>query len=82
MSERLFVVTLHRRMPGSKDLRMVWTRRFARLHTAIRRIGELATLEGLPGDLYELAHAGTGRQLGTARLTIKDRNMRLVTEWS
>ena len=59
MRELPIVVTLHRKR------RVVKTRRYARLDTAIRRQTQLAVLEGEPKDVIEIAHADTGLQIGT-----------------
>lgn len=64
MSERNIVAQLHSKMG------LLWTRRFARLDTAIPRATQLLMLEGQPGNVVEFSHAVTGLQLGTIKLRV------------
>jgi len=73
MSQRNLVATLLR---GNKP---VWSRRYARLDTAIPRCTQLALLEGHPRDVIELSHAETGMQIGTVKLGVGNR---IVSTWA
>ena len=62
--ERLFTLTQTNRH-GEKKGRV---RNYARLDTAAARAVQLLILSGEPGDVAELAHLGTGKQLGWAKV--------------
>lgn len=62
--ERLFVLTQTDRH-GKRKGRM---RHYARLDTAAARAVQLLITVGEPGDVMELAHTGTGAQLGWAKV--------------
>jgi hypothetical protein len=59
-------VTLHR-LHG-KTLRPVWTRKYARIDTAIPRMSLYLALEGEVGDVVEFHLTTNGMQVGTMRL--------------
>lgn len=69
--ERNIIGTWHR------NKQVLTTRRYVRLDTAIRRLSQLAVLEGEPKDVIELSHAITGMQLGTMRVGVGQ----LTTNW-
>ena len=60
--ERLFTLTQTDRYGGPTGR----ARHYARLDTAAARAVQLLILAGEPGDVMELAHTGTGAQLGWA----------------
>ena len=62
--ERLFTLTQTDRR-GEQKGRM---RNYARLDTAAARAVQLLIIAGEPGDVMELAHTGTGAQLGWAKV--------------
>ena len=62
--ERLFTLTQTDRR-GEKKGRV---RNYARLDTAAARAVQLLIIAGEPGDVMELAHTGTGAQLGRAKV--------------
>lgn len=64
--------TLHRFGKGKVKLQ-VWTRRYARIETAIRRCSEFMVLEGEVGDVIEFYLRLNGYQVGTVRLTATGR---------
>ena len=45
-------------------------RRFASIDTAVPRASQLAYLTGEPGDVFEVAHAFTGLQSGTFKVSV------------
>ena len=62
--ERLFTLTQTDRH-GEKKGRV---RNYARLDTAAARAVQILIIVGEPGDVAELAHLGTGKQLGWAKV--------------
>ena len=62
--ERLFVLTQTTRHGERKGR----ARQYAKLDTAAARAVQLLILSGEPGDVAELAHLGTGRQLGWVKV--------------
>ena len=62
--ERLFTLTQTDRHGGKKGR----VRNYARLDTAAARAVQILILSGEPGDVAELAHLGTGKQLGWAKV--------------
>lgn len=62
--ERLFILTQTTRHGEGKGR----GRHYARLDTAAARAVQLLILSGEPGDVAELAHLGTGRQLGWVKV--------------
>ena len=62
--ERLFTLTQTDRH-GEKKGRV---RNYTRLDTAAARAVQLLIIAGEPGDVMELAHTGTGAQLGWAKV--------------
>ncbi len=69
--DRPIVATWHRKNQA------IGRRHYARLDTAIRRITQLAVLEGEPRDVVEFAHRHTGLQIGTIRVGVG----KLTTNW-
>lgn len=63
---RPYVVTLHRKRKQVGN-----PRRYARLDTAFPRSVQRLILDGEPGDLYEVAHAEFGFQIGTVKVNAK-----------
>lgn len=64
MRELPIVATLHRKR------KVVKSRRYARIDTAIKRQSQLAVIEGEPKDVIEFSHAHTGLQIGTIRVGV------------
>lgn len=64
MRELPIIATLHRKR------KVVKSRRYARIDTAIRRQSQLAVVEGEPKDVIEFSHAHTGLQIGTIRVGV------------
>ena len=62
--ERLFVLT----QTDHHGERKGRVRNYARLDTAAARAVQLLVIAGEPGDVMELAHTGTGVQLGWAKV--------------
>ena len=62
--ERLFILTQTNRNGEGKGR----PRHYARLDTAAARAIQLLILSGEPGDVAELAHLGTGMQLGWVKV--------------
>lgn len=59
--------TLHRLGKGKIKFE-VWTRRYARIETAVRRCTEFMVLEGEVGDVIEFYLRLNGYQVGTVRM--------------
>jgi hypothetical protein len=64
MRELPIIATLHRKR------KVVKSRRYARIDTAIKRQSQLAVIEGEPKDVIEFSHAHTGLQIGTIRVGV------------
>ena len=62
--ERLFILTQTTRNGEVKGR----PRHYAKLDTAAARAVQLLILSGEPGDVAELAHLGTGKQLGWVKV--------------
>ena len=62
--ERLFILTQTNRHGDRKGR----ARHYARLDAAAARAVQLLILSGEPGDVAELAHLGTGKQLGWVKV--------------
>lgn len=60
--------TLHR-IGKNKTRITVWTRRYARIETAVRRCTEFIVLEGEVGDVIEFYLRLNGYQVATIRMT-------------
>lgn len=60
--------TLHRLGKGKIKF-AVWTRRYARIETAVRRCTEFMVLEGEVGDVIEFYLRLNGYQVATIRMT-------------
>ena len=58
---------LHRRH-GRAHTKVVWTRRYARIETAVRRCTEFLVLDGEVGDVIEFVLRINGWQVGTIRV--------------
>ena len=65
--ERLFTLTQTARRGARKGR----VRNYARLDTAAARAVQLRIIVGEPGDVMELAHTGTGAQLGREKVKAK-----------
>jgi hypothetical protein len=74
VQERNIVVVLHTKNPDKRRVR----RRFLRIDNAIPRMTQLAMQEGRVGDVVEMFHAVSGKQLGTVKLSA---NGHLKTWW-
>lgn len=64
MRELPIIATLHRKR------KVVKSRRYARIDTAIKRQSQLAVIEGEPKDVIEFSHAHTGLQIGTIKVGV------------
>ena len=73
--ERLFVLTRTDRY-GERRGPM---RHYLHLDTAAARATQLLITSGEPGDVAELAHLGTGMQLGHLRISV---NGSMITVWN
>lgn len=63
-----YAATLHRRW-GDDD-KVIWTRRFARLETCVRRMSELAILSGFPGDVIEVVNTISWQPVGVLTISV------------
>ena len=59
----------------------VYSRRYARLDTAISRATQIAILEGKPEDVVVLSHAVTGLELGTMKVSLRKGQVTLETKY-
>ena len=64
MRELPIIATLHRKR------KVVKSRRYARIDTAIKRQSQLAVIAGEPKDVIEFSHAHTGLQIGTIKVGV------------
>lgn len=78
VKERKFVGTIHRNSQQSSDRARNLTRRYSTLDNAASRMTEFFIRNGYVGDVCELYHADTGKQLGTIRMSAKGT---LITKW-
>lgn len=73
VKERNFVGVVHRAAQQTSDRKRNLTRRYATLDNAVVRLTEFMVRDGYVGDVCELYHHVTGRQLGTIKITAKGR---------
>lgn len=78
VKERKFVGTIHRKSQQSSDRARNLTRRYSTLDNAVSRMTEFFIRNGYVGDVCELYHADTGKQLGTIRMSA---NGTLTAKW-
>jgi hypothetical protein len=71
VKERNFVGVVHRAAQQMSDRKRNLTRRYASLDNAVVRLTEFMVRDGYIGDVCELYHHVTGRQLGTIKVTAK-----------
>lgn len=71
VKERNFVGVVHRAAQQMSDRKRNLTRRYATLDNAVVRLTEFMVRNGYVGDVCELYHHITGRQLGTIKITAK-----------
>lgn len=71
VKERNFVGVVHRAAQQTSDRKRNLTRRYATLDNAVVRLTEFMVRDGYVGDVCELYHHVTGRQLGTIKVTAK-----------
>lgn len=71
VKERNFVGVAHRAAQQTSDRKRNLTRRYATLDNAVVRLTEFMVRDGYVGDVCELYHHVTGRQLGTIKITAK-----------
>ena len=71
VKERNFVGVVHRAAQQTSDRTRNLTRRYATLDNAVVRLTEFMVRNGYVGDVCELYHRITGRQLGTIKITAK-----------
>jgi len=71
VKERNFVGVVHRAAQQMSDRKRNLTRRYATLDNAVVRLTEFMVRDGYVGDVCELYHHVTGRQLGTIKVTAK-----------
>lgn len=71
VKERSFVGVVHRAAQQTSDRKRNLTRRYATLDNAVVRLTEFMVRDGYVGDVCELYHHVTGRQLGTIKITAK-----------
>lgn len=71
VKERNFVGVVHRAAQQTSDRKRNLTRRYATLDNAVVRLTEFMVRNGYAGDVCELYHHITGRQLGTIKITAK-----------
>ena len=69
--QRNFVGVIHRAAQQTSDRKRNLTRRYATLDNAVVRLTEFMVRDGYVGDVCELYHHVTGRQLGTIKITAK-----------
>lgn len=55
---------------ATRYLYPVWTRHYARIDSAMKRVMELFVIEGEPGDVVEFSHKVTGMQIGTMKMHV------------
>lgn len=61
-----------------RNNKRVAERRFVRLETAIRRMSQLAYVEGQPGDVIEYTHRTTGAWIGGTKVRVGS----FTTNWA
>lgn len=80
VKERNFVGVVHRAAQQMSDRKRNLTRRYATLDNAVVRLTEFMVRNGYVGDVCELYHHTTGRQLGTIKITAKG-HLKVNWEW-
>lgn len=78
--QRNFVGVIHRAAQQASDRKRVLTRRYVSLDNAVIRLTEFMVRDGYVGDVCELYHHVTGRQLGTIKISAKG-NLKINWEW-
>lgn len=78
--QRNFVGVIHRAAQQMSDRKRMLTRRYASLDNAVIRLTEFMVRDGYVGDVCELYHHITGRQLGTIKITAKG-HLKINWEW-
>lgn len=78
--QRNFVGVIHRAAQQTSDRKRMLTRRYASLDNAVIRLTEFMVRDGYVGDVCELYHKVTGRQLGTIKITAKG-HLKINWEW-
>lgn len=78
--QRNFVGVIHRAAQQTSDRKRVLTRRYVSLDNAVIRLTEFMVRDGYVGDVCELHHHVTGRQLGTIKISAKG-NLKINWEW-
>lgn len=78
--QRNFVGVIHRSAQQMSDRTRMLTRRYASLDNAVIRLTEFMVRDGYVGDVCELYHRVTGRQLGTIKILAKG-NLKINWEW-
>lgn len=78
--QRNFVGVIHRSAQQMSDRKRMLTRRYASLDNAVIRLTEFMVRDGYVGDVCELYHHITGRQLGTIKISAKG-NLKINWEW-
>lgn len=78
--QRNFVGVIHRAAQQTSDRKRMLTRRYASLDNAVIRLTEFMVRDGYVGDVCELYHHVTGRQLGTIKISAKS-NLKINWEW-
>ena len=82
VKERNFVGVVHRAaLYPTSDRKRNLTRRYATLDNAVVRLTEFMVRNGYVGDVCELYHHITGRQLGTIKITANGR-LKINWEWN
>lgn len=80
MKHRNFVGVIHRSAQQMSDRTRVLTRRYVSLDNAVIRLTEFMVRDGYVGDVCELYHHVTGRQLGTIKVSAKG-HLKINWEW-
>ena len=81
VKERNFVGVVHRAAQQISDRKRNLTRRYATLDNAVVRLTEFMVRDGYVGDVCELYHHVTGRQLGTIKVTANG-HLKINWEWT
>ena len=70
---------LHRVIKGSDRKKEVWTRRYARIETALRKAVEIMIMDGQSGDVLEFYVRKSGYQIATVRMSARGK---LDIQWN
>lgn len=68
--ERFIQLSLQRKL-ASGNYAVITTRSYVHAHNAAMKAVELLMFGGQPGDVVEVAHATTGNQFGTVKISAK-----------